>query len=1075
MTLLAGLITPTAGLAQTPVPTSATPVATPSPTPIDPDQAALATSVTAILNDMSVADRVGQLFMVGFQGGSAGYESDIAELIYGYRVGGVILSPENGNFTNERGVDTPRQVATLVNRLQAMAYGLLLPADSALEPLDESVWPPAGAVSMEQVTNVPPVNLPLFIAVEQSGDGLPATALRRGFTPLPSPMALGATWNPELVNRVGQIVGRELASVGVNMLLGPNLDVLSQPRTDGVGSLGLYTFGGDPYWVTQMGRAYIAGVHAGGDGHVATVARHFPGAGDADRLPDQEVATVQRSLQELERVTLPPFQAVTRSPSSILADGGDPAATEAMMSSHIRYTGLQGASLGRNTPISLAPELEAVLAREGFNEWRRQGGLMVSNVLGAPAIRRYYDPTLEEFPYRRVAMDAFTAGHDLLLLDRFSLDDQWENEKHNIEETISFFQERYVRDPDFAAQVDDSVRRILTLKLRLYADAPSTTLPDMPPIPLSSVLVNESALEVLQGDARASALVTVGQVARESFTVLYPDPSSASEMVSMVPQANEQLLIVAPARAQRECPSCPTEIVVPPEELVEIIERLYGPNGTGQLVPGQISSLTFDELAALMALDEAEPGVSPTTPMTETATVPDTTTAPGTTTVPDTTAVTGTGALTAPNALTVTAPVTTAPAPDEGRAAEATDAIPTASPGVTTTESSEAVSVTASPQATVTTSDVVTGSVAQTQALVDAADWIIFAMLDISDSHPNSDVVRQFLNSRGAQLADKRIIVLALQAPYFLDATEISKLNGYYGVYSKTPPSMDSAIRALFRAYTPTGAPPVPVAGTRFATLDERLAPDPSRPIAIQVLNGGGELLIGEAAEQNAALPVVEHGTLVRVLAGPIYDRNGKPVRNGTPVDITITYDEDGISDTETVGTQSGVAVRDVVLNRGGMVRISAQAGEAVSEEPVGLSVQNVPPTADAAVTTSAATTETAAITVTPAVTVADPAVADPGDEGGVSFVTLIVALVAMLATLGFLLVVQVRVLPRATLVNNLLWAVNCGLVAYILYGLGLLPGGSWLQNSLRVWGAAVVVFIAMLLPLVWLQLRTSE
>jgi hypothetical protein len=56
-----------------------------------------------------------------------------------------------------------------------------------------------------------------------------------------------------------------------------------------------------------------------------------------------------------------------------------------------------------------------------------------------------------------------------------------------------------------------------------------------------------------------------------------------------------------------------------------------------------------------------------------------------------------------------------------------------------------------------------------------------------------------------------------------------------------------------------------------------------------------------------------------------------------------------------------------------------------------------------------------------------------------------------------------------------MLWAVNCGLGAYILYGLGLLPGGNWLHGSLRVWGTGLVVFIAMLLPLVWLQLRTTD
>ena len=58
-------------------------------------------------------------------------------------------------------------------------------------------------------------------------------------------------------HRVGEIVGRELSAVGVNMLLGPSLDTLVLPRPDPVGSLGVHTFGGDPNWVAQMGRAYI--------------------------------------------------------------------------------------------------------------------------------------------------------------------------------------------------------------------------------------------------------------------------------------------------------------------------------------------------------------------------------------------------------------------------------------------------------------------------------------------------------------------------------------------------------------------------------------------------------------------------------------------------------------------------------------------------------------------------------------------------------------------------------------------------------------------------------------------------
>jgi beta-N-acetylhexosaminidase len=969
--------------------------------------------VDALLAQMSVADRVGQLFIIGFEGSSADFDSDVAELLYGYRVGGVVLSTRNNNFINERGVDTPSQVATLVNRLQALAYGFLLPADQALQPVNEETWPPPGAVSMEQVTTVPPVNLPLLVAVEQSGDGLPMTSLRRGFSPLPSAMALGATWDPELTYRVGQVVGRELTQVGINLLLGPNLNVLEQPRSDVVGTLGLQSFGGDPDWVSQMGRAYIAGVHVGSGRRVATIARHFPGAGDADRLPDQEVATVQRSLAELEKVTLPPFLAVTRAAATTLLPNGDPAVTDGMMSSHLRYSGLQGASLGRNTPISLAPELSGLLARPGFAEWRNQGGVVMSNMLGAPALRRYYDPTLQEFPYRRVAMDAFTAGHDLLYLDRFSLDDQWESAKLNIRETIGFFQERYGRDPDFRAEVDAAVRRILMLKLRLYGVSPTLEAAEgRPLIPVANVLVGENHLQTLGGDAQAEALIIMGQVARESFTVLYPDPGAVAESAMAAPQVDDNILVVTDSRLMRECATCVAETAVGPDELASIIARLYGPNGTGQLSADQVVSLTFADVA--QALD---------------------------------------------------AEATVQPAESNGQLLPTPTPTPPPTPDPTAGEVSE---------------DVVDKNTKTRQA-IEAADWIIFAMLDVDPAaYPTSDVVKDFLSQPGVQRANKRIVVLALHAPYFLDATEISKLTGYYGVYGKTQPFLESAVRALFRAYTPTGAPPVSVPGTRFANLAERLSPDPLQPIDLLVLaQDDGRILAGEAESAGAPLPVVEAGTLIRIQAGPILDHNRQPVRNGTPVEVVIAYEDDGSArEVETVATQNGMAARDVVMTRGGVAQITARAGAATSTETIALSVQG--DTAIVATPIPTATVMQAALllttTIAPTLTTA-PAPGEPPaeDDARMTVVSLLVALLTMMATISLLLVVQVRILPRQTLVHSMLWAINCGLGAYILYGLGLLPGGSWLQGSLRVWGTGLVVFIAMLLPLVWLQLRTTE
>ena len=102
------------------------------------------------------------------------------------------------------------------------------------------------------------------------------------------------------------------------------------------------------------------------------------------------------------------------------------------------------------------------------------------------------------------------------------------------------------------------------------------------------------------------------------------------------------------------------------------------------------------------------------------------------------------------------------------------------------------------------------------------------------------------------------------------------------------------------------------------------------------------------------------------------------------------------------------------------------------------------------------------------------PGESDPANGHSVNVTTLVIAFLTILVTLSLLLILQIRILPRAMLVQNMLWATIFGLSAYILYGLHILPGIVFLQDSLRVWGAAVVVFISMLLPLLWLQLRAE-
>ena len=111
-------------------------------------------------------------------------------------------------------------------------------------------------------------------------------------------------------------------------------------------------------------------------------------------------------------------------------------------------------------------------------------------------------------------------------------------------------------------------------------------------------------------------------------------------------------------------------------------------------------------------------------------------------------------------------------------------------------------------------------------------------------------------------------------------------MTAFLGVYSKTQPFLEAAVRALFRAQTVTGAPPVSVPGTRFSNLVERLEPDPNQRIDLTALNEGIVIEQAEDDEQELIQTDLKLGDSLELQAGPILDRNGNTVPDGTPVNF---------------------------------------------------------------------------------------------------------------------------------------------------------------------------------------------
>lgn len=521
----------------------------------------------SLLSRMPPAARVGQLFIVTFPGTDTTETSPIYDLMVNDRVGGVLLTPGNGNIRNEG--DTPAQVAALTSQLQRLAW------DAAQIPLP---------LSEEKTARTPYV--PLFIAVRQGErPGLPTLPIS-GTTPLPSPMAIGATWDPANAEAVGQIVGKELHALGINLFLGPMLDVLETPRPGSAADLGTVSFGGDPFWVGQMGRAFIRGVHMGSEGRVAVVPGHFPGLGAADRPLSEEVSTVQKSLEQLKQVELAPFLVATGSDEALERPDG-------LLIVPIRYRGFLGNLYASTKPVTFDSQaLQSLLGLPEVAPWRAAGGVTVADELGVRAIRRFYDPSEQKFHPLRVAQEAFLAGNDLLILSHFASGDDWESHLTNVKATLAFFREKYASDPSFQARVDEAVLRILRLKVRLYGS----------PFILGATQRDADTVSRQVGHWGE----TVAPIARAAVTLLSP-PSP--DLLPAPPTPEEPIVIFTDDRQVVPCAGCAPVPVLPPTALAEMMVHLYGPQTTEQVSPRQLQSFTFSEL-----LNMLNPPPTPPTP-----------------------------------------------------------------------------------------------------------------------------------------------------------------------------------------------------------------------------------------------------------------------------------------------------------------------------------------------------------------------------------------------------------------------------------------------------------------------------
>lgn len=217
--------------------------------PIDP--------VLEQLNQLTTAEKIGQLVLVGMDGTTA--NANTKELIDKYHVGGFIFYKDN--------IKDSEQTLKLINQLKSDNKS---------------------------------AKIPLFLSIDEEGGRV--TRLPGELVKAPSAGKIGAAGKVDAGSEIGALIGRQLSGFGLNMDFAPVLDINSNPNNPVIGDR---SYGDNADIVSQMGIAVMKGLSKEG---IIPVVKHFPGHGDTSVDSHIGLPVIEHNMDRLRKLELVPFQ-----------------------------------------------------------------------------------------------------------------------------------------------------------------------------------------------------------------------------------------------------------------------------------------------------------------------------------------------------------------------------------------------------------------------------------------------------------------------------------------------------------------------------------------------------------------------------------------------------------------------------------------------------------------------------------------------------------------------------------------------------------------------------------------------
>ena len=373
------------------------------------DPAAETSVVDNLMSKMTLRQKIAQMMMPDFRkwqtesdSGQKNFQvmnDEVAQIIKDYDFGGVILFAENVAQTD--------QTLKLTTDLQ----------EAATSGTDGS-------------------NIPLLLTIDQEG----GIVYRLGSgTALPGNMALGATRSTDAATQSGEVIGRELSALGINVDFAPVADVNSNPSNP---VIGLRSYGSDPELVGSMATASMKGMQKY---NIATAAKHFPGHGDTATDSHTGLPCVDKSLDELRQCELVPFQK--------MIDNG----VDMLMTAHIQYPQVEketAISKKDGSEIRLPATLSKTILTDLVRNEMHYDGIIVTDALNMDAISQNFGET-------DACIRAIKAGVDICLMPTILRSKADMSKMDAILDGV----EAAVNSGEISVdRINESVKRILSLK-----------------------------------------------------------------------------------------------------------------------------------------------------------------------------------------------------------------------------------------------------------------------------------------------------------------------------------------------------------------------------------------------------------------------------------------------------------------------------------------------------------------------------------------------------------------------------------------------------------------------------------